>query len=1052
MSNVEWHHRRRMAAEQSLVFASLASALCLYSSPGYTNQSSSACDGVTDGTALETDRLFPALKECHAGLGTGTSDACVAGYKLIKQAVCLLELNERESAFYVPEYEQNPIISSPNARCVAKRELIGLADRISRLLGEVVPKETEQPHPIETRKPRPYEQVADELHTICHELARRLAEFYAFSKAEMSVVLRGGLSLGSYQSGFLFYISEYLKARHEAFYEQVVRPRKGFATVTGASAGGINSLVTTMEGCQKPNLYPEQSLFFHGWTRVGMVGRHGRRGFVLKSFRAETPLGILSKRPLADASNMALRRAHDSSHFCANESEDSEVCKHFGDTCAPTDLGITVTRLVPEPVTLHSKQVTQGLEEILKANKQAERMLFRVSFAKQLRQVQLGDPVLEIHPLRPKIPFGTDHPEDDPRSALSSFYLIPGEGYASVEALETSTLEVDEIVPVLQATSAFPIAFPPQALNYTRVSLDGKSLLPPEAALFVDGGIFDNTPLGLAISMDKWRDQSAAEAAYERGGRDRNPAKSAWLDPHERACLMERETRLERLLCDALAITPRDYLFIEPTVVDWEANSKGESGGGEARDPQKMGLLQTLMNFVDSFLGTSMGASLLETAEKNPFVLRQTFDTIQPRLLVPERSVALTSRRMGNFMGFFEEDFRVYDFYVGLLEAENFFREDPIYGAFGVFPKFKTSRYECMRDYFYTIANVVDGRIGSHDLPDSCNTLEDKETADALAGVRDWHGLREKIIDRMDEDWNKTVTDQVQLKRMVAADRRLSDENFRALIVAMHNYKSWLLSKNHEPSKEFAKFFEVLDEANFQFVDMQRLRTFKSIGISADKARIIVRDVMQKGITQLMRAQPDCNAKIQVRLLGGVLADIYEPRPSFAHISLGLNFSGIEHYGGWYLDPHRWFRVDIGGRLYKLEKRTYSDSSGRKQTFFGSDAALFARFMTQVPFLNFKIARFDLGVGFIASELFAWKDKDRHVVFRYGPEFTLSLTLLRHLYVDAQFDVFIDGCGDTIAQLPDNCVMNREAYDVGTVRFIRGDWRFSLGVGWRWML
>jgi len=891
-------------------------------------------------------------------------------------------------------------------------------------------------------------EQAGELRRRTHRLAGQLANLYFLSEAEVSVVLRGGTSLGNYQAGFLYYISEFLKVRNESFRGSQVRPRRGFATVTGASAGGINALVSAIDGCQEREPDPEQSLYFLGWTRVGMLGRHGRSGFVIDGRESETPLGVLTQRPLTDASSLVLKRAFEK--------------KKFVGSCEQTDLGITVTRLAPEKFPIHSKRGSDSpsegagdLEHVLLAHKQAEKFLFRFEFEETPEILPPGDPAFRIHAVQPYIPFEDPAKGEDPRAATRSFYLVLGDGYESSSEIANHEFGLNELIPVINATSSFPIAFPPEELTYTRVDRFGEPTQ-SESALFVDGGIFDNTPLGLAITIDRWHDDERAEELYHGGGASAQPSVAAWLDPAERSCLTSRQDELADMLCDVLPLNPRDYLFVEPTVVDWSTKSDRETGESrEGANRKKQDLLPTVLKFAGSFLGTSMGAALVDTAQSNPFVIERPADTNLPRLLVPERHLPLTSRRLSNFMGFFEEDFRIYDFYVGLLDAERFVTRDSVYGASDEFPVVESAKYRCMRDYYHNMSNIVDVTISNHDLPESCFEPEPRAVRMVLKNVKDWAQLREEVISRVDEDWDQSEPDQRKVALLKAAEQRLSRENFRSLIVAMHNYKIWMMSEEYRPKDEFPKFFEMLDEAGFRFVDMQRMRSNPWLKIeSAERARLVVRDLLQKGVRQLSNAQDDASQEVAVYLLGGIGADFYEPRPSWAHLSIGLNFNGVESYCGWSPDIWRRIRLDVGGRLYRLGFVYYTDAdNNEKQRFFGSDAAGFVR--TSFAILAKPILQLDVGLGFIGSELFSWDsgDKSAHVGFRYGPEFTGSIVVMRHIYIDAQFDLFLDGCGAQFDSIPDDhCPFNRRDYAYGEVSIFINDWRFSLGVGWRFML
>jgi hypothetical protein len=90
-------------------------------------------------------------------------------------------------------------------------------------------------------------------------------------------VVSGGVSLGSYQAGFLHYYTQYLLT-HGRYVRQFFTSENGssldlvggFKLATGASAGSINAFLAAVAGCRKPVADPEKSLFFQAWIPVGM--------------------------------------------------------------------------------------------------------------------------------------------------------------------------------------------------------------------------------------------------------------------------------------------------------------------------------------------------------------------------------------------------------------------------------------------------------------------------------------------------------------------------------------------------------------------------------------------------------------------------------------------------------------------------------------------------------------------------------------------------------------------------------------------------------------
>ena len=111
----------------------------------------------------------------------------------------------------------------------------------------------------------------------------------------VALVVSGGVSLGSYQAGFLYYFVEYLKrldridvsaGRRPLTRPEWAKTRIGVSPIivaTGASAGSVNTTLAALEMCRKlrPIIAPAESLLYRTW--------HGLA--VEKLFPADRPLG-----------------------------------------------------------------------------------------------------------------------------------------------------------------------------------------------------------------------------------------------------------------------------------------------------------------------------------------------------------------------------------------------------------------------------------------------------------------------------------------------------------------------------------------------------------------------------------------------------------------------------------------------------------------------------------------------------------------------------------------------------------------------------------------
>src|SRR3954468_10051442 len=76
-----------------------------------------------------------------------------------------------------------------------------------------------------------------------------------------SITISGGVSLGSYEAGLVYYVVETMRLNPAA-----ATPR----VVTGASAGWVNAFMPTLQSWGAPVSAPEASLFWRAWIPLGL--------------------------------------------------------------------------------------------------------------------------------------------------------------------------------------------------------------------------------------------------------------------------------------------------------------------------------------------------------------------------------------------------------------------------------------------------------------------------------------------------------------------------------------------------------------------------------------------------------------------------------------------------------------------------------------------------------------------------------------------------------------------------------------------------------------
>lgn len=373
----------------------------------------------------------------------------------------------------------------------------------------------------------------------------------------VAFAISGGASKGAYEAGINWAVLTTL--RDGVSDDPVLRGefrRFELASVAGASAGGINSLITGLIWCSRPETdggVPnriDDNLFRSVWF-LPDVNR-------LLPPAADSPLyrpddALLSRADLLEASHI-LRVAWNTPHF-------EPGCR--------VPLGVTVTRVFPEVLRVGDIEV--------------KNQRFSIPFE------------LRVQPDR-TVGFYFD-PADYPASGDYSMILLPQRPEGPRFGIEDARIEE-----AVLTTSAFPMAFGRKRLQYCRLTgsygetqeaaaqAAAESGLCPHGyelaqAEFADGGLFDNLPIGLARAL--------AERSVRRQGQ-RVPVLYYYLDPdrlryavpevvESEACrgpdpspacrVLEYSLGSEsHLLLDAYGTARKYELYREITSADWQLN------------------------------------------------------------------------------------------------------------------------------------------------------------------------------------------------------------------------------------------------------------------------------------------------------------------------------------------------------------------------------------------------------------------------------------------------------------------------------------------------
>lgn len=392
----------------------------------------------------------------------------------------------------------------------------------------------------------------------------------------LGITVSGGVSLGSYEAGFLYL---YLEA-------EKLTPKQELKIVTGASAGSVNALVSAISSCRPPNEDPLEDLGWRAWGGVGFRQLFNRE-------RASRE-ALFSR----DALNDSFERVR-------------EVWKQGLPESCDVVVGVVVTRVTPRSIELQKGLTIPRLEE---------KFVLRIQGRGVGKAPKLSNYVVpSSHIPQPLLP------------------LIDDENDASAQERNFTQLRS-----LIFASAAFPVAFAPQPIEYclSKPPRDGEAVSakntectsPEFLDLFIDGGVFDNNPLRLGYLV--------AENRLRRT----DDGRTVWRD----------------LLSEGPSAPVSDirHIYLDP---DTSAYPPEEEN---AEDHRENGLFEQVFKLGGGFVETARARELASLAEERK--------ELTERMRLTASYFPKASEHLHAFVGFFDRDFRLFDFYLGMYDA---FRE-----------------------------------------------------------------------------------------------------------------------------------------------------------------------------------------------------------------------------------------------------------------------------------------------------------------------------------------------------------------------------------------
>ncbi|MFV2060700.1 MAG: patatin-like phospholipase family protein [Gammaproteobacteria bacterium] len=308
----------------------------------------------------------------------------------------------------------------------------------------------------------------------------KLKKLNPIDAVPFSMSISGGVSLGSYEAGINWALSHYLRIRRDAYQAGTAALYPDLRSITGASAGSINTLITAISWCiDDSRLKKNNSTEFHDkidnnlfrdiWVNVGIEDLLPNSSNEKKSKKAKYKIddGLFSRNAFDDVI-LKLRT----------------VLKQpvFRNDCV-IPFGMTVTGVNPNTITVAGITV--------------ENQRFIIPLRLESSHKKDGTVFISSHIVN----------HDDPFMG-NVIYL---QGQKDSAENNNFIVTVDNLIDVVLTSSAFPIAFGRKELHYC-ARVDPFYISPlnncptgykPSVDEFLDGGVFDNVPLGVAKALSE---------------------------------------------------------------------------------------------------------------------------------------------------------------------------------------------------------------------------------------------------------------------------------------------------------------------------------------------------------------------------------------------------------------------------------------------------------------------------------------------------------------------------------------------------------------------
>ena len=423
-------------------------------------------------------------------------------------------------------------------------------------------------------------------------------------KRPYSLTISGGISLGVYEAGLNWVLLEQLrKGRLEG--DKMVR----LLAITGASAGAINTLIGALRYCEikgAPSTV-EDNLFNKTWRTIGIEGllpddenKYEQLG--------EHRDGVFARNIFSNVLETLSKKAH---------------ARNYRDNCS-LSLGLTVTRHVPEEKIIGQGDYKQDIKVQrfvipLTLSTQNGYAVFKNNLNYPVRNKELGYLFLP-HDINGIVPF-----KEVIKSALASSAYPFAFGRIRLSYCRLGSLNNNEIVNRDNTKTSFITTGDALVCphSYERYTYD-----------FIDGGFFDNVPLGLAVELSECRKHK------------------------HKNCIKEAVSEKEILMNEVV-----NYVYMEPSKRRSvpSSNILKDDELNEGYGIYNQGKFWVKAQEV--YANAELYRALREKFDNS------TVDNQSRRLLLTERYPPLGGAYLAHFGAFFAQIFRDFDYYAGVYDG-----------------------------------------------------------------------------------------------------------------------------------------------------------------------------------------------------------------------------------------------------------------------------------------------------------------------------------------------------------------------------------------------